>query len=48
LEHSNSNRKLLEHHADECIEGGICMMNCPFGVDIIRKMKKADKLFGLG
>jgi len=37
---------LLEHHADECIECGICMKNCPFGVDIINKMKQAVKLFG--
>ncbi|WP_026486037.1 aldo/keto reductase [Caldanaerobius polysaccharolyticus] len=38
---------LLEHHASECIECGICMKNCPFGVDIINKMKQAVKLFGL-
>jgi len=37
---------LLEHHADECIECGLCMKNCPFGVDIINKMKQAVKLFG--
>lgn len=37
---------LLEHHASECIECGICMKNCPFGVDIINKMKQAVKLFG--
>jgi Predicted oxidoreductases of the aldo/keto reductase family len=36
---------LLEHHADECIECGLCMKNCPFGVDIIYKMKQAVKLF---
>ena len=38
--------ELLEHHADECIECGACMKNCPFGVNIISKMKQADKLFG--
>jgi predicted aldo/keto reductase-like oxidoreductase len=37
---------LLEHHASECIECGLCMKNCPFGVDIINKMKQAVKLFG--
>jgi len=37
---------LLEHHASECIECGSCMKNCPFGVDIINKMKQAVKLFG--
>jgi predicted aldo/keto reductase-like oxidoreductase len=37
---------LLEHHANECIECGLCVKNCPFGVDIIVKMKQAVKLFG--
>jgi len=37
---------LLEHHANECIECGACMKNCPFGVDIMSKMKLAAKLFG--
>lgn len=37
---------LLEHQASECIECGACMKNCPFGVDIINKMKAAVKLFG--
>ncbi|MDR3596320.1 aldo/keto reductase [Clostridium sp.] len=38
--------ELLEHHAGECIECGACMKNCPFGVDIINKMKQAVELFG--
>lgn len=38
--------ELLEHHAGECIECGACMKNCPFGVDIISKMKQAVDLFG--
>jgi len=38
--------ELLEHHADECIACGVCMKNCPFGVDIINKMNQAVKLFG--
>lgn len=37
---------LLEHQANECIECGLCMKNCPFGVDVINKMKRAVKLFG--
>lgn len=37
---------LLEHHADECIECGKCMENCPFGVDVINKMKQAVTIFG--
>lgn len=37
---------LLEHHADECVECGECMKNCPFGVDIIGKMRKASEVFG--
>lgn len=38
---------LLEHHASECIECGRCMKNCPFGVDIIHKMKQAIEIFKL-
>lgn len=36
----------LEKHASNCIECGACMRNCPFGVDIISKMKKAVEVFG--
>lgn len=36
---------LLEHHADECIECGSCMKNCPFGVNVINKMKQAVRIF---
>ena len=38
--------ELLKHHASECIECGACMKNCPFGVNIINKMKQAVELFG--
>lgn len=38
--------KLLEHHASECIACGRCEGNCPFGVGIIEKMKKAVEVFG--
>lgn len=37
---------LLEYHASDCIECGLCIKNCPFGVDIIKKMKQAVELFG--
>lgn len=36
---------LLEHHADECIACEQCMKNCPFGVDVISKMRQAAALF---
>lgn len=38
--------KLLEHHASECVSCGRCERNCPFGVGIIEKMKKAVEIFG--
>lgn len=38
--------KLLEHHASECVGCGKCEKNCPFGVEIIEKMKAAVKVFG--
>ncbi len=38
--------KLLPHHAGECVACGRCERNCPFGVDIIPKMKKAVEIFG--
>lgn len=37
---------VLAHHASECIACGACMKNCPFGVDIIKKMKEAVAIFG--
>lgn len=41
-----SHYKLLEHHASECMECGKCEKNCPFGVEIIGKMRKASQVFG--
>lgn len=38
--------KLLDHHASECVTCGRCERNCPFGVRIIEKMKKAVEVFG--
>lgn len=37
--------RLLEHRASECVECGACESNCPFGVDIIGKMRAAEELF---
>lgn len=38
--------RLLERHASECMACGRCEKNCPFGVGIIEKMKKAKEVFG--
>lgn len=38
--------RLLEHHASECIGCRRCEKNCPFGVGIVDKMKKAAEVFG--
>ena len=38
--------KVLLYHASDCTECGRCMRRCPFGVDIIGKMRKANELFG--
>lgn len=38
--------KLLEHHASECVECKKCEANCPFGVEIVEKMRKAVRVFG--
>ncbi|MPM15303.1 hypothetical protein SDC9_61671 [bioreactor metagenome] len=38
--------RVLSHHAGECIACGSCVKNCPFGVDVIGKMKQAVQLFG--
>lgn len=35
----------LEHNASKCVECGLCMNRCPFNVDIIGNMKKAQKTF---
>ncbi|MDF2985967.1 MAG: putative oxidoreductase of aldo/keto reductase family [Eubacterium sp.] len=37
--------QLLAHLAGECIECGQCIKNCPFGVDVINKMKQAVMIF---
>lgn len=38
--------KLLRHHASECVECRKCEANCPFGVEIVEKMRKAAEIFG--
>lgn len=37
---------LLLHHAGECVECKDCKARCPFGVDVIGKMRLASKTFG--
>lgn len=36
----------LEHHADECIQCGVCESRCPFGVSIRENMRAAQEMFG--
>ena len=36
---------LLEHHADECVQCGVCEKRCPFGVKIRENMTRAVKIF---
>ena len=38
--------KNLKHHASECIKCGRCESNCPFHVEIIKKMEEAVQIFG--
>ena len=38
--------KILNHHAGDCIQCGICETRCPFGVNIRENMLKAKKIFG--
>lgn len=38
--------KILQHHAGECIKCGRCEKNCPFDVEIIKKMEEAVEIFG--
>jgi predicted aldo/keto reductase-like oxidoreductase len=45
LETLKNHYGLLEHHANECIECELCIKNCPFGLDIINKIKQAIKVF---
>lgn len=38
--------KGLQHHASECIKCGKCEKNCPFNVQIVKKMEEAIEIFG--
>ena len=38
--------KLLNHHAGECMQCGVCETRCPFGVEIRANMRKAKEIFG--
>lgn len=38
--------KLLEHHAEECLQCGACETRCPFGVSIRENMRRAAEIFG--
>ena len=36
----------LPHKAGECIACGACSGRCPFGVDAVENMRRAQALFG--
>lgn len=38
--------EVLEHHAGECIQCGVCETRCPFEVDIRKNMREAAEMFG--
>lgn len=38
--------RLLEHHAEDCVECGACEKRCPFGVKIRENMNAAKAVFG--
>ena len=38
--------EVLEKHASDCIQCGICETRCPFDVKIRDNMKHAEKIFG--
>lgn len=39
--------RALEKHGSDCISCGSCEKRCPFGVPVIRNMKRAAELFGI-
>jgi predicted aldo/keto reductase-like oxidoreductase len=39
--------KALDKHGSDCVGCGSCEKRCPFGVPVIKNMKKAAELFGL-
>ena len=38
--------RLLEHHAGECVQCGLCEARCPFGVEIRANMRHTKEIFG--
>ena len=38
--------KVLEHHAGDCLQCGLCESRCPFDVSIRENMKRAERIFG--
>ncbi len=38
--------RALPHHASECVACGACESRCPFGVEIVRAMRRATEKFG--
>ena len=38
--------KVLKVHGSDCTDCGACMTRCPFGVNIIKNMHKAKRVFG--
>ncbi|MCL2320705.1 MAG: aldo/keto reductase [Oscillospiraceae bacterium] len=42
-----SNYLKMDTHAENCIECKSCEKNCPFGVSVIEKMRKARETFGI-
>lgn len=38
--------RVLEHHAGECLQCGLCESRCPFDVEIRSNMRRAQTIFG--
>ncbi len=38
--------RVLERHAGDCLQCGLCETRCPFDVDIRNNMKRAEAIFG--
>ena len=41
-----SEYEALSSKASDCTECGVCMENCPFGVDVVGNMARAVAMFG--
>jgi predicted aldo/keto reductase-like oxidoreductase len=40
--------EVLPAKASDCVEGGVCVERCPFGVEVTTKMRQAVALFENG